>query len=373
MSGALRGHGPFSSSTPADNALSLQLFLITISPSLMFVAVLVEEQKRSQKALRRSEALYRAVVEDQTELICRFRPDGTYTFVNGAIYRSLDRSAEDLVGHRFWDLVPAENHEAIREFLNSITPDRPVASREQEAVGPPGRDVRWQHWTTRGFFDDQGAVTEYQAVGRDITERKRAEDEHRQLESQRQIERVLRASEERFRSLADNAPVLIWTSGLRNEAVYFNKPWLDFTGRSLEDEFGFGWIESIHPDDRERCVETCNDAFGRREPLTMQFRLRRHDGEYRWILDNGIPYFGADGAFSGYVGSCVDITPRKLAEEELEQAGRRKDEFLAMLGHELRNPLAPIGMAVEIMRKLRAGRRLDRPGRVTSSPVSSGS
>jgi PAS domain S-box-containing protein len=351
MSGALSGHGPFSASTPAHNVLSLQLFLITTSPALMLLGVLVRDQERSQKALGRSEARYRAVVEDQTELICRFLPDGTYTFVNGAVCRDLHRPAEDLVGRSFWDLVPAESREPITEFLRSITPDRPVASHEHEWKATPGQNVRWQHWTTRAFFDEHGAVTEYQAVGRDITERKRAEEEHRQLESQRQIERVLRASEERFRSLADNAPVLIWMSGLHNEAVYFNKPWLDFTGRSLEEEHGFGWIESIHPDDRERCVDTCDAAFARREPLAMQFRLRRYDGAYRWILDNGVPYFGADGAFSGYVGSCVDITPRKLAEEELEQAGRRKDEFLAMLGHELRNPLAPIGMAVDIMRK----------------------
>src|SRR5262249_8689995 len=225
MSGVLRGRGPFSTSTPADNALSLQLFLITMSPPLMFLAVLQEEQKRSQKALGRSEAQYRAIVEDQTEMICRFLPDGTYTFVNGAICRRLHRSAEDLVGHRFWDLLP-EGHEAIREFLSSLTPDRPVASREHQVVTPE-RDVRWQHWTTRAFFDEHGAVTEYQAVGRDVTARKRAEDQRRQLESQRQIERVLRASEERFRLLADQAPVLIWMSGLRNEAVYFNKPWLD--------------------------------------------------------------------------------------------------------------------------------------------------
>jgi PAS domain S-box-containing protein len=351
MSGALGGHGPFISSTPVDNALSLQLFLITISPPLMFLAVLVEDQRRSQEALRHSEARYRAIVEDQTEMICRFLPDGTYTFVNGAFCRSVKRSADDFVGRSFWDLLPAEHHGVVREFLNSVTPARPVASREHEVVAAPGRDALWQQWTARGFFDDQGVLTEYQAVGRDITARKRAEDNHRQLESQRQVESVLRASEERFRSLADNAPVLIWMSGLRNEAVYFNKPWLDFTGRPLEDELGFGWIESIHPDDRQPCVETCNAAFARREPLSMQFRFRRHDGEYRWILDNGIPYVGPDGAFSGYVGSCVDITPRKLAEEELEQAGRRKDEFLAMLGHELRNPLAPISMAVEIMRR----------------------
>jgi len=353
MSGALNGHGPFISSTPANNALALQLFLMTMSPPLMFLAVLVKEQERSQKALRGSEAQYRAVVEDQTELICRFRPDGTYTFVNGAVCRIFHRAAEEIVGQRFWDFLPLEDHEATRQYLNSITPDRPVASREYEMVARHGRDVLWTHWTTRGFFDDHGAVTEYQAVGRDISARKRAEEEHRQLESQRQLERVLRASEERFRSLADNAPVLIWMSGPRSgEAVYFNKPWLDFTGRSLEEELGSGWIESIHPDDRQKCVDTCNGAFARRELLTRQLRLRRHDGEYRWLLDNGIPYFGADGQFSGYIGSCVDITSRKLVEEELEQAGRRKDEFLAMLGHELRNPLAPIGSAVELMRQL---------------------
>jgi PAS domain S-box-containing protein len=350
MSGVLRGYGPFSSSTPADNALSLQLFLITVAPTLMFMAVLHAEQRRSQKALRRSEAQYRAIVEDQTELICRFLPDGTYTFVNGALVRGARLPEDDLVGRRFWDFLPDGDHEGTRRFLRSITRAQPVRSREYHLEAASGRDARWEYWTVRGLFDDRGAITEYQAVGRDITERKRAEDDHRQLESQRQIESVLRASEERFRSLADNAPVLIWMSGLRNEAVYFNKPWLDFTGRSLDDELGFGWTESMHPDDREAALATCEGAFARREPLAMHFRLRRRDGEYRWMLDNGVPYFGADGTFSGYIGSCVDITPRKLAEEELEQAGRRKDEFLAMLGHELRNPLAPIGMAVEIMR-----------------------
>ena len=355
MSGALHGHGPFTTSTPHGNALSLQLFLITSFPPLLFLSVLLEDQKLSQTALRRSEAQYRAIVEDQTELICRFLPDGTYTFVNGAICRGLRRSTNDLVGRAFWHFVPSDSHGAIRAYLAGLTADRPVASREQEMPGAPGRAARWQHWTTRAFFDERGAVTEYQAVGRDITARKRAEEEHRQLESQRQIEQSLRASEARFRSLAENAPVFIWMAGQRNEAVYFNKPWSDFTGRPLEDDLGFGWMELLHPDDHTACVDACNTAFTRRDPLAMQCRLRRHDGEYRWILNNGVPYFGPDGAFSGYVGSCVDITPHKLAEEELEQAGRRKDEFLAMLGHELRNPLAPIGMAVDILHKVDAG------------------
>jgi len=210
----------------------------------------------------------------------------------------------------------------------------------------------WIRWEIRPWHEANGEVGGIIIFSEVITERKRAEEEHRQLESQRQIERVLRASEDRFRSLADNAPVLIWMSGLGNEAVYFNKPWLNFTGRSLEEELGLGWAQSIHPDDRQLCIDTRAEAFARREPVTTQFRLRRRDGEYRWILNNGVPYFQPDGAFSGYVGSCVDITTRKLAEEELEQAARRKDEFLAMLGHELRNPLAAVSTAVEIMRKL---------------------
>src|SRR5262249_42583618 len=122
MSGVLHGHGPFSSSTPADNALSLQLFLITTTSPLLFLAVFVEEQKRSQKALRRSEMRYRAIVEDQTELICRFLPDGTYTFVNGAFSRGRKRSAGGLVGHSLWDFLPAERHAIVRDVLQSITP-----------------------------------------------------------------------------------------------------------------------------------------------------------------------------------------------------------------------------------------------------------
>src|SRR5690606_32720033 len=116
----------------------------------------------------------------------------------------------------------------------------------------------WHQWTDRGFFDDDGALVEVQAVGRDVTEKKRAEEAQRELEARRQAEAALRASEARFRLLADNAPVLIWMSGLENEATHFNKTWLDFTGRPLEEQLGFGWIESIHPDDRASCTETCN-------------------------------------------------------------------------------------------------------------------
>ena len=130
-------------------------------------------------------------------------------------------------------------------------------------------------------------------------------------------------SEERFSLLANTAPVMIWTAGIDRKCSYVNKTWLDFTGRPLEAELGDGWVEGVHPDDSNRCFETYAEAFKRRESFEMEYRLRRRDGEYSWILDNGVPRFNPDGTFAGYIGSCIDITERKLAEESLATIGRR--------------------------------------------------
>jgi len=171
------------------------VFLLAISIPLMLLAALVEERNLAEQALAQNEARYRAVVEDQTELICRFRPDGTYTFVNGAYCRYFQRSAEELIGHTFWDFIPPEGRHGARELLDSITPDHPVASREHEVLAPGG-ELRWQQWLDRGFFDDRGHVVEYQAVGRDITERKRAEQEvQRQREELAHALRVMTLGE----------------------------------------------------------------------------------------------------------------------------------------------------------------------------------
>ncbi|HET7460174.1 MAG TPA: PAS domain S-box protein, partial [Longimicrobium sp.] len=134
---------------------------------------------------------------------------------------------------------------------------------------------------------------------------------------------ALRESERRFRELADTAPVMVWMADPENNGTYFNRPWLEFTGRALDQELGAGWIGAIHPDDLERAVTYCGDHVARRQPFRMEFRMRRHDGEYRWVLDHGTPRFGDDGAFLGYVGSCVDITDRKHAEQALRLSEQR--------------------------------------------------
>ena len=148
----------------------------------------------------------------------------------------------------------------------------------------------------------------------------RASQLARQLQAS---EAILRESEQRFRIVADSAPVLIWMSGIDKLCTFFNKHWLDFTGRSLEQEMGNGWAEGVHRDDLQECLNTYIERFDARKPFVMQYRLRRNDGEYRWISDRGVPRFGADGAFAGYIGSCVDVTDLLAKEEALHEFEQR--------------------------------------------------
>ena len=138
-----------------------------------------------------------------------------------------------------------------------------------------------------------------------------------QRRNRRRAERSLRESEERFRVMADTAPVMVWRSGPDQRCDFFNKPWLEFRGRRMQDEIGDGWTEGVHPDDLHRCLTVYTAAWPGRESFRMEYRLLRADGEYRWVLDTGVPRLASDGALLGYIGSCLDITERRQAEEAL--------------------------------------------------------
>jgi PAS domain S-box-containing protein len=177
----------------------------------------------------------------------------------------------------------------------------------------------------------------YTAAQKEIAERKAAEA-------------ALRESEQRFRTLADAAPVLIWVAGVDKLHTWFNKAWLLFTGRSLEAELGDGWAENVHPDDLGRHQQIYHRSFNAHQPFELEYRMRRGGGNYRWILERAVPRFGMDGTFQGYVGGCVDIDDQKRAEEKLEQAVLERTAALRMtigeleafsysISHDMRAPL----------------------------------
>lgn len=145
-----------------------------------------------------------------------------------------------------------------------------------------------------------------------------------QVEKKLEIsEASLYESEERFRRMADAAPVLIWMSGRDKLCTFFNKGWLDFTGRTIEQELGNGWSEGVHADDLKKCLETYVSSFDARKPFSMQYRLRHCDGQYRWISDHGLPRYDAHGTFAGYIGACMDLSDLLKREEELHQFEER--------------------------------------------------
>ncbi len=137
------------------------------------------------------------------------------------------------------------------------------------------------------------------------------------------VERALRESEERFRLMADTAPVLVWRAGTDKLCDFFNRRWLEFTGRTMEQELGTGWSAGVWPDDRRQCLRTYMSAFDARQPFQMEYRLRRADGAYRWLLATGVPRLAPDGSFAGYIGSAFDITDRKESEDALRESQRR--------------------------------------------------
>ncbi|MFC5551890.1 ATP-binding protein [Massilia aerilata] len=157
-------------------------------------------------------------------------------------------------------------------------------------------------------------------------------------------------SESYFRSLVDVAPVMLWTADENGYCTYLSQQWYDYTGRSPEQDLGFGWLENVHPDDIAHAAAVFDNATRDRIPFAIDYRVRRHDGVYRWAIDTGTPRVDQDGRPNGFVGTVVDVHERTMLQQALTEKSRMQSEFLFTLAHELRNPLAPIRTGLELMR-----------------------
>jgi len=127
-----------------------------------------------------------------------------------------------------------------------------------------------------------------------------------------------------YQILVEQAPILIWRAGTDAKCNYFNNRWLEFTGRTMEQEAGDGWAEGVHPDDFKACVDYYLEHFNARKTFEMEYRLKRHDGNYRWLFDRGVPFYSDAGEFLGFIGSCIDITEKKNAQDQLKLAKERE-------------------------------------------------
>jgi PAS domain S-box-containing protein len=209
----------------------------------------------------------------------------------------------------FYDYVHPEDRQRIVQALEDAKQKHTLFSEEFRIVRHD-QSTRWLVSRGKFLYGKTGEATRMTGLATDITDLK-------------EIQKQLGESEERFRLVSNTAPVMIWMSNSDKLCIYFNEPWLDFTGRPIEAELGDGWAEGVHRDDLQRYLKTYTEAFDRRESFKMEYRLRRHDGEYRWVFDLGVPRFNSDGSFAGYIGSCVDVTERKLAEAALAGMGRK--------------------------------------------------
>jgi PAS domain S-box-containing protein len=304
------GHGPFSGGTVEQNALSIQIFLIVLAIPMLFLATVIEERATAAAELRETHqrmnlaasagelgfwlwdiARNEIWISDKGRALFGFEP------------------LEKLDIDRFRNAIHPNDRESLQQAVQNSLNTGMEYEGEHRILLPNGQ-IRWLAERGRVEFTDEGKPARMRGVSLDVTPRKLGEE-------------ALSESEERFRIVADAAPVLLWMAGVDKLCTFFNKSWLEFTGRSLDEEMGNGWAEGVHPDDLQTCLKVYTEAFDGRKGFVMEYRLRRHDGEYRWVSNQGVARHDAQRNFVGYIGSCVDVTELVKKEQALREFEER--------------------------------------------------
>jgi two-component system CheB/CheR fusion protein len=256
-----------------------------------------------------------------------------------AFFKLLPQDIGRPIDHIAYHLTSQEEMLAdIQSVLASGAPtDREVATREGGWLLKRIVPFRTEAGAVEGVvltFTDITKIKAAELLSLRINEELEAKVRQRTLDLEREVverqhaERQAAEARDHYLSILKNAPALIWRAGLDGRCDWFNDTWLEFTGRTVEQEFGDGWADGVHPEDVQRCLDTYLQAFGRQEPFEMEYRLRRHDGVYRWILDIGRPFTQLDGMFAGYIGYCFDIHDRKVIEAQMQRNQLRLESLL---------------------------------------------
>lgn len=279
--------------------------------------------------IKKSDRRANYILESMDESFMAFDNNWRFTYVNKRAAQFLDYRRSKLIGESILEIFPEfDDSPVFKKYLQAKRTRKPVRF---EYVSKRSN----RHYGITAFPSSDGLAVYFF----DITKIKRTEEK-------------ARASEMLFRNLADHAPVLIWMSDVDGNCNYFNQQWLDFTGRKLEEEIGEGWKEGIHPEDLQYCLDNFINSFEARIEFQIEYRLKRFDGSYRWVVDQGSPMYDGVGNFIGFIGSCFDITDRK----EIEQ---RKDEFISIASHELKTPVTSIKAFTQLL-MLKAKNKRDK-------------
>ncbi len=358
--GTLQGFGSFGHLPKNEALILVQMLVSMVSLTGMALTAAMQERNHFLRELEGNKVRFEQIFEFSPIAKMIINASGKIEMFNRQAERLFGYSREEALTMDYDLLLPDRIHSRKnikRADVLSSSSNRPVRlEKDIYGVGKKGEPIPIELDLTNLDISGKKHIL---ALITDITVRK-----HSEL--------ILKEREAYFRTMADHAPVMIWMAGADTKFHFFNKPWLTFTGRSIEQESGNGWVESVYPDDVNRCLEQYTSAFNRRVDFTMDYRVRRADNEYRWILNSGVPLHNYNGTFIGYIGSCVDITDLKKAEEILQRDKEALTDLVdeglkeltkteqklkhssrlagigtlaATVAHELRNPLGVIQMA----------------------------